>query len=479
MQSKIPVYPYNAKTAQERGEIEKWRESFRENCACAGGIDILIRENFDGMHLKDGTVEKIVELYGYKRVEHVLANTVQERRGDGRFRPDNRVWAESHYIPEDEMHNYCFAARSHSAILDGFISNYRKLVMDLGMFDQKQCEPDSSELDYTGKVLVLSPNTLKEEYWSPENQLWLAESGFGCSPTARGRSILCTCLGDGEQTRWNRKTNSCRIGRKRASSSISDQSRQKNRKCSLEGYNMPFMKPYMVKLLREQFPLGTRVRLESEMNDPQPIPTGMTGTVQGIDDAGQLLMEWDNGRGLSLVPGEDDFTVVKPQKLKLYMPLALGYYEKNDWGDYEDEELTLSDDDAVGYADTITGALEREAKFLDTPRGFMEYYNRSDGVDAKVRSLFFKAEARNGKLWGVAECMVSGELNGEELAKLKDYIAGQASDGIGESVEQHEIRVGSMELYAHLWQPVDWRIQTEHERFEQEQTGGMTLAQSM
>ena len=98
---------------------------------------------------------------------------------------------------------------------------------------------------------------------------------------------------------------------------------------------MPFMKPYMVKLLREQFPPGTRIRLDSMMNDPQPIPKGMTGTVQGIDDAGQLLMEWDNGRGLSLVPGEDDFTVVKPQKLKLYMPLALGYYEKNDWGDYQ------------------------------------------------------------------------------------------------------------------------------------------------
>ena len=85
MQSKVPLYPYSAKDAMKRGEIEKWRESFRENCACAGGIDILIRENFDGMHLKDGTVEKIVELYGYKRVEHVLANTVQERRGDGRL----------------------------------------------------------------------------------------------------------------------------------------------------------------------------------------------------------------------------------------------------------------------------------------------------------------------------------------------------------------------------------------------------------
>ena len=59
MQSKIPVYPYNAKTAQERGELDKWRESFRENCACAGGIDILIRENFDGMHLKKGTIIQI------------------------------------------------------------------------------------------------------------------------------------------------------------------------------------------------------------------------------------------------------------------------------------------------------------------------------------------------------------------------------------------------------------------------------------
>ena len=96
MQSKVPLYPYNAKTARERGELDKWRESFRENCACAGGIDILIRENFDGMHLKKGTVEKIVELYGYKRVEHVLANTVQERRGAGRFRPSNRDWANGH-----------------------------------------------------------------------------------------------------------------------------------------------------------------------------------------------------------------------------------------------------------------------------------------------------------------------------------------------------------------------------------------------
>ena len=65
---------------------------------------------------------------------------------------------------------------------------------------------------------------------------------------------------------------------------------------------MSSTKPYMVKLLREQFPPGTRVRLDSMMNDPQPIPKGMTGTVQGIDDAGQLLMKWIMGAGFLSSP---------------------------------------------------------------------------------------------------------------------------------------------------------------------------------
>lgn len=54
-------------------------------------------------------------------------------------------------------------------------------------------------------MLVMSPFTLKESYWAPENQLWLATGGFGCSPTAVGRAVYATCLSDGEKTRWNRE----------------------------------------------------------------------------------------------------------------------------------------------------------------------------------------------------------------------------------------------------------------------------------
>ena len=41
------------------------------------------------------------------------------------------------------------------------------------------------------------------------------------------------------------------------------------------------------------------------MDDPQAPPIGTLGTVLGVDDAGSLLMRWDNGSGLNVVYGED------------------------------------------------------------------------------------------------------------------------------------------------------------------------------
>ena len=89
-------------------------------------------------------------------------------------------------------------------MLDGFVSFYRKAVQALNLFGAEHCVGDRAEQDYTGKVLVLSPDTLKESCWSQENQLWYAHDGFGCSPHDIGRSVRCTCLSDGEMTRWNR-----------------------------------------------------------------------------------------------------------------------------------------------------------------------------------------------------------------------------------------------------------------------------------
>jgi len=66
---------------------------------------------------------------------------------------------------------------------------------------------------------------------------------------------------------------------------------------------------------RELYPPGTRIELLS-MDDPfAPISPGTRGTVRMVDDAGQLHMNWDNGRTLAVVPGEDSFRKLTEEEL--------------------------------------------------------------------------------------------------------------------------------------------------------------------
>ena len=76
-----------------------------------------------------------------------------------------------------------------------------------------------------------------------------------------------------------------------------------------------------VQRIKDQYPPGTRIRLNS-MSDPwSPVPEGTEGTVDMVDDIGQLHMKWDNGRTLALVPGEDSFSVI-PQKQEMTMQMG-------------------------------------------------------------------------------------------------------------------------------------------------------------
>ena len=75
--------------------------------------------------------------------------------------------------------------------------------------------------------------------------------------------------------------------------------------------NNPHRRSYRRAYAERSYPPGTRIRLIEMPDDPAPLPEGSCGTVLAVDDAGQLLMQWDNGRSLSLLPGVDSFEVLE------------------------------------------------------------------------------------------------------------------------------------------------------------------------
>ena len=72
---------------------------------------------------------------------------------------------------------------------------------------------------------------------------------------------------------------------------------------------MRFPNKEQIEMLRRAYPAGTKVELLA-MEDKQAPPVGTIGEVIAVDDIGQLVMQWQNGSGLNLIPGVDSFRKV-------------------------------------------------------------------------------------------------------------------------------------------------------------------------
>ena len=70
------------------------------------------------------------------------------------------------------------------------------------------------------------------------------------------------------------------------------------------------------------YPPGTRLELISMGKDPDPVPPGTRGTVERVNSYGDIEMSWDNGRSLSLIPGEDSFRKLTMEELNAEQELT-------------------------------------------------------------------------------------------------------------------------------------------------------------
>ena len=173
------------------------------------------------------------------------------------------------------------------------------------------------------------------------------------------------------------------------------------------------MNENQIKRIKELYSKGTRIEL-GHMDDPcHPVPDGTLGTVDHVDDAGQIHMKWDNGRTLALVPEVDDFSivdkikviVVEPDKHPEVKEISNDLRTMQSIVDGQIEEVFL-DNDAVLICN-------EEGKLLDLKA------NRCVGSDI-IAGTFF----------------IAGDDGGEELTSLSNEQIRQYTEKFYE-IEEH------------------------------------------
>ncbi len=203
MDKRKELYVYSRKDAERSGELDRWTDSYRENCVCARDIEKAIEDGYADNSLADDCAKKVIAEHGFERVNWVLAHTIADSKHDGRYSQENKAWANTFYLPKEEkQRNLPFLLRSHPGLVNIFTNEARKEWQALGLYDSSHCYDE--KMDFTDKVLVIDPKHLQDDYKKPEYQLFYATGGFGCKPDSLGRKVFGKFLTDGKKETFYR-----------------------------------------------------------------------------------------------------------------------------------------------------------------------------------------------------------------------------------------------------------------------------------
>ena len=127
--SNVPFYRDPVSTAKERGEIDKFRDSYWENKRCAAELDKAINRHNNGYHLDtNAIIDEVTAAFGAERTAYVLAAHIADREWDQRFHYDVVEWAKNELasfpleVQKDEAHRIYL--NSHSVLIDGVADRF-------------------------------------------------------------------------------------------------------------------------------------------------------------------------------------------------------------------------------------------------------------------------------------------------------------------------------------------------------------------
>lgn len=130
-----PLYLHDYTYAQKQKESCYFFASHNANVACKEWIEKSIDQYYKDDRLDSKVVQAVLQRFNADRVLYVLANTVQQKKWDGRFSVDNKKWADTVTIPEKVTNKFDFRSeyivdRCHTGFTDLFLTLLRKQIAD-------------------------------------------------------------------------------------------------------------------------------------------------------------------------------------------------------------------------------------------------------------------------------------------------------------------------------------------------------------
>ena len=137
----LPVYVASREYAKEHGEEDIHRTSFEANVACCNAIGEEIARCYQENSLDTVlAVHSVVDRFGLERTKFVIAATIQDKDWDGRISDENKQWAKTIEIPQDETpwntkrYRQFVVNAAHPGLVDLFANRLRKeLELQKGM----------------------------------------------------------------------------------------------------------------------------------------------------------------------------------------------------------------------------------------------------------------------------------------------------------------------------------------------------------
>jgi len=121
------VYLHTAAYAREHNELPQYRESLQANIACKEAIEKAVGENYHGWSADTKTAAaQVMAQFPVERIRYVLAATVQQKDWDGRISDDNKAWAKTIPVADEQNRYYFVVDQCHPGLTDLFVKRFRE-----------------------------------------------------------------------------------------------------------------------------------------------------------------------------------------------------------------------------------------------------------------------------------------------------------------------------------------------------------------